>query len=151
MPRVCHQSIDGWLTHEPEGHGFNRAVKSRGKGQHLAAAGRSEGVAATTELLSLVETKQPGHRRVLPPRGGGMLLKALHQHGLREENRGAVRGNASDIPIRLGAHARGQFSRCGYAFTPACGSEVFAFGLTFYGMAEAMPFRFTPQQSVGTL
>jgi hypothetical protein len=36
---------------------------------------------------------------------------------------------------------RRQFNRSGFAFTPAFGREVRAFGTAFYGPAEAVPFR----------
>ena len=49
----------------PEGQGFNPANNTRTKAPYLAAAGRSEGAAATTELPSLTEVKQPDHRRYL--------------------------------------------------------------------------------------
>ena len=34
-----------------------------------------------------------------------------------------------------------QFIRCGYAFTPAFGRAVRAFGPSFYGTVETVPFR----------
>ena len=46
------------VHHDAEGHGFNRAVKSRAKGPYRSAEGRSEGVAATTELPSSAEAAQ---------------------------------------------------------------------------------------------
>ena len=33
-----------------------------------------------------------------------------------------------------------QFSRCGCAFTPACGGEVWGFGLGVIGRVETLPY-----------
>ena len=67
----------------PEGPGFNRAIKSRAAGPFRAAAGRSGGAAATTELPSRV-------RRLKPP-----------------DKKGAtVCGLAEARPFRMSLHGR---------------------------------------------
>ena len=47
--------------------------------------------------------------------------------------------------IRLFRLSQGrQFSRCGCAFTQACGSEVWGFGSGVIGRVETLPFRSLP-------
>jgi hypothetical protein len=59
------------------------------------------------------------------------FLTATEQARLKDE--------VISLPYRW--HSRKQFSRCGYASTPAFGRAVRAFGLTFCGTVETVPFR----------
>ena len=43
------------------------------------------------------------------------------------------------VPVRFGPHEGMQFRRCGCASTPACGSEVWAFGPAFTARLKPCP------------
>ena len=86
------------LRQGPEGHGFSHAAKAALKSPYRAAAGRSEGGAATTELLSLVAAKwvatstslspvMPGATWAARRKTIGSLRLRLHS-GLQQNSRG---------------------------------------------------------------
>jgi hypothetical protein len=94
-----------------EGPGFSQANNDQAKGLYLAAAGRSEGAASTTELPSLVPAKQIAISTSL----------------------------SLVIPMQPGPYEGKQFSRCGCASTPACGSEVLICNTAFVAWLKPCP------------
>jgi hypothetical protein len=101
-------------------HFLSRDAPCGMSANYYSVEGRSEGVTGATELLFSV-----------PPRPCGLARDVL----------------VAGVTVSPGPKKAIQSLRPA-GFTPAFGREVQAFGPAFCGMAEAMPFRSVPQQTV---